>query len=292
MKVGVIRNPTSGAGKSWITVEAKLRAALGSDLCLVEPTKDAGSGAMQAAKMAANGLDLIVAAGGDGTLSDVMQGVLGSSAALAVLPMGTGNDFARTLNLSSVDSAIEAIRAGKVREIDVGHWQQGAREGHFLNVAGCGFDACVADRVNTRKGLLRGQAAYLAAILQTLRNYRSPVLRLEVDGEAIEGRAMLCAMANARSYGGGIRVAPLAELSDGLLDLVFVGELGRLEFLRAFPQVLKGTHLSHPKVTYRPFKHLTLSSDPPSPILVDGELLPTGDVEIRVVPRALNMVTA
>jgi diacylglycerol kinase (ATP) len=271
-------------------IESKLRSAIGSQLCAVEETSAAGSGASQAERMAKSGFDVIVAAGGDGTISDVMQGVLGSASALAVLPLGTGNDFARTLGLLNADDAIAAIARGNRHRIDVGHWRQGTREGHFLNVAGCGFDACVAERINSGVRRLRGQAAYLVAIAQTLRRYECLRLRLEVDGEPMGGPTMLCAIANARSYGGGIRVAPTAELSDGLLDLVLVGEFGRLEFLRSFPLVLRGSHLSHAKVSHRTFKCLTLSSDPPSPFLVDGELLPPGDVDVQVVPSALDVL--
>jgi diacylglycerol kinase (ATP) len=240
--------------------------------------------------MASEGLDVVVAAGGDGTISQVMQGVLGSSSALGILPVGTGNDFARTLGLLSVEDAIAALGAGSRRRIDVGEWRQADRSGHFLNVAGCGFDACVAERINTGFRRLRGQTAYLAAILQTLRAYECLRLEIEVDGERLGGPTMLCAIANARSYGGGIKVAPTAELSDGLLDLVLVGEFGRLEFLRSFPLVLRGAHLKHPKVIHRTFKHMKLSSQPASPFLVDGELLPPGDVEVEVVPAALDVI--
>ena len=240
--------------------------------------------------MSDKGIDIIVAAGGDGTISDVMQGVLGTDSALAILPMGTGNDFARTLGLLDLDGAIDAIASGTIKAIDVGQWRQAGKQGHFLNVAGCGFDACVAERVNTGFRCLHGQAAYAAAILQVLRSYRSLQLSIEVDGERMEQKAMLCAIANAQSYGGGIRVAPTASLTDGLLDLVLVGDLGRLEFLKSFPQVLRGSHLKHPKVFHRRFRDLKLSSSPPSPILMDGELLPTGEVEIQVLPLALRII--
>jgi diacylglycerol kinase (ATP) len=100
----------------------------------------------------------------------------------------------------------------------------------------------------------------------------------------------LAAFANAQSYGGGMRVAPLAELQDGLLDLVVVGEFGRIEFLANFPKVLKGVHLRHPKVRHVRFRSLQIESDAPVPILIDGELLPPGPLTIEVVPAALDVI--
>jgi diacylglycerol kinase (ATP) len=222
-----------------------------------------------------------------------MEGVLGSKAALGVLPLGTGNDFSRAIGVGpDLESAIQALKANQIKRIDVGKWQQGGRCGHFVNVAGCGFDAAVANRVNEGYRRLRGRTAYMAGIVQTLFSFRPTNLSLIVDGDLVYGRAMLCAFANATSYGGGMQIAPTAELSDGYLDLIIVGELGKLEFLWSFPRLLRGTHLSHPKVSHRRFRHLEILSDPPVPILVDGELLRPGPLTVEVVPAALDVVVA
>jgi diacylglycerol kinase (ATP) len=113
-----------------------------------------------------------------------------------------------------------------------------------------------------------------------------------VDGVPVDVKATLCAFANATSYGGGMQIAPMAELDDGLLDLIVVGELGRFEFLRSFPMLLKGTHLAHAKVSHRRFRRLEIESDPPVATLVDGELLPPGRLLIEVVPSALDVVVS
>lgn len=292
--VGVIRNPRSGRGagsRSWPRLEALLREALGDRVCAVEETTAPGSARAQAERMARDGIGIVAAAGGDGTVSDVMQGLLGSDSALAILPLGTGNDFARTIGVGPDPRlAVRALADGRLMRVDVGSWRQGDRTGYFLNVAGCGFDAVVAERINTGIRRLRGKAAYFVAILQTLRAYRPTLLEIEADGERFSKRAMLCAIANARSYGGGMKVAPTAEISDGELDLVLVGEFRPMEFLFAFPRVLKGTHLSHPKVWHRRFKRLEIESDPPVPFLVDGELLPPGKLSVEVVPMAIDVI--
>jgi diacylglycerol kinase (ATP) len=292
--IGVIKNPRSGRGANnakWTSIEADLRKALAGHELRIEDTTCPGSAKDQAAEMAAAGCQIVIAAGGDGTVRDVMEGILHTDTALAILPLGTGNDFSRAIGAGpDIESAIQALRTNQVKRIDVGKWQQGGRSGHFVNVAGCGFDAEVANRVNIGYRRLRGRTAYLAGIIQTLFSFRATNLSLVVDDELIYGRAMLCAFANATSYGGGMQIAPTADLDDGLLDLIIVGELGKIEFLRSFPRLLKGTHLSHPKVSHRRFRHLEVLSDPPVPILMDGELLRPGPLLVDVVPAALDVV--
>ncbi len=237
------------------------------------------------------GCGIVIAAGGDGTVTDVMQGLLATETALAVLPLGTGNDFSRAIGIgTSVDRAIAALVRGARRRIDVGRWQMDQREGHFLNVLGCGFDAVVAQRVNQGFRRLRGRTAYLAGILQTLLSYKATTLTIRLEDETVETRAMLCACANATSYGGGMLIAPTADLSDGLLDLVLVGELGKIEFLWNFPRVLKGVHLTHPKVIHRRLRKVEIVSHPPAPFLADGELLPPGRLTIEVLPSAIDVI--
>lgn len=294
MTVGVIRNPHSGRGagtKEWPLVEARLRSILGERLSRCEPTTRAGSAGAQARAMAAEGIEIVVAAGGDGTVCDTLQGLVGTSTALAVLPLGTGNDFARTLGFgTNLEGAITAIEGGRTQRMDVGHWRVAGREGYFINVAGCGFDAMVADRINTGIRRLRGSSAYLYAIVTTLLSYKATKLTLSIDGKVHEVEAMLCAIANATCYGGGVLISPDSDPTDGSLDLVIVGKLSKLAFLRSFPRVIKGTHLTHPSVQVHRCTKLEIRSDPPVPFLVDGELLPPGRLEVEVVPGVISVV--
>lgn len=293
MSIVVLRNPTSGRGEGarrWPAIERELHECLGDGLQVVTPSS-ANDLADQARRLVEEGASsVLVAAGGDGTVNAVMQAVLGSSCALGILPLGTGNDFARTIGVD-LGNAVATLAGNHIETIDVGRWRQGDRSGHFLNVAGCGFDAAVASRINRGVRHLRGRAAYLYAVVATLAAYRPIKLDLSIDGEPLIADAMLCAIANAQSYGAGMRIAPTAELQDGKLDLVVVGALGRAEFLRNIPKVFKGEHLAHPKVMHRCFEKLWLSSEPPTPFLVDGELLPEGPVTVEVVPKALRVVT-
>jgi diacylglycerol kinase (ATP) len=205
--------------------------------------------------------------------------------------MGTGNDLARTLGIgSSIEKAITAIRQDKSIPMDVGHWQTDQAEGYFVNIAGMGFDAAVADRINKGFKSLKGTLAYLAAVVTTLRTYKAQEVTLTIDGTIMRESVMLAALANARCYGGGMKIAPMASISDGMLDLVLVKELGRIDFLRAFPSVFKGGHMGHKAVEHYRARSVRLEPRGEAPFLIDGELTPCRWAEVEVIPNALRII--
>jgi diacylglycerol kinase (ATP) len=160
----------------------------------------------------------------------------------------------------------------------------------YINIVGCGFDAVVAARVNGGYRWLSGTAAYVAAALQTLATYRAAEMRLNIDGVEITERAMLCCVANTSSYGGGMRIAPDARIDDGMLDVCVLREAGILEFLRAFPTVFKGDHVNHPKFWTRRARRVTIESDTPLPVLVDGDVTHSTPVRIEAAPAAIQVM--
>jgi len=290
MKVAVLWNPRGGRGRA-----SRLKPQAESTLAALAPrwieTKGGQGTTEQARVLASEGFSLIVAAGGDGTVGQVAAGLLGTSTKLAVLPFGTGNDLARCLGIGTdIAGACSVILAASTKFVDMAEWSSPGGSGIFVNVAGCGFDGEVARTINHGFRHVTGQTAYLLAILRTLRDYRPVAVRVEVDGQVDEGPAMLCAVANATSYGGGLRIAPTASLADGLLDVVRVGALGKAEFLVNFPKLLKGTHLSHPKVTHLRGRSVRLVAPESATFLTDGELVPGGDVRVKVLPGALQVV--
>jgi diacylglycerol kinase (ATP) len=230
---------------------------------------------------------MVIAAGGDGTLHGVVNGVVGGSATVAQIPLGTGNDFARAVGIPIRPAeAAGVLASGRAALVDLG------RVGNrlFINAAGCGFDAAVAERVNRGFRSLGGASAYIAAVIATLFRYRATAMTITVDGQSIARRAMLCAVANGTGYGGGMRIAPEARWDDGLLDVCIVAECSRIEFLRAFPQVFRGVHTHHPKVQMLRGKRVTVESDPPVGVLVDGEIAGTTPVILETVPGAIRFV--
>lgn len=284
----VIANPASGRGGAASRRQelVGLLTARGKGWEIWDTTGP-GSAEFLARKAAEQKVEIVAAAGGDGTLGEVVNGLAGSNSALAVLPMGTGNDCARTLGIgTNLELAVQQLFEADPVPIDLGM----AGDRLFINVAGCGFDAEVARAVNQGHRKLKGTMAYLAAVLQTLRTFQAVPLKIELDGELVEEKAMLCAVANCRSYGGGMLIAPQASITDGLLDIVLIKEAGVVEFLRAFPKVFSGRHLTHPKVrTFRAAK-VRVSSPVDPLVLADGEVIPGLPLDFSVRPGAVKVI--
>lgn len=285
-RIGLIVNPTSGRGQGGKLADT-LRDALLTSLPTGSTVEMARTEHPRHAEALATefvhaGIRELAVAGGDGTLHEALNGVPSlSNVRIGVLPVGTGNDVSRTLGFGpDWKRAILAIANETTRKMDVGLVRPtAAPERRWLNVCGVGFDAAVAQRINEGFRSLRGTSAYLAAVVQTLQRYQAQTIGLETDAGTQTIDAMLLAVANCTCYGGGMKVAPDARYDDGLFDLVAVQKVSKFEFLRAFPRVFKGTHLSHPAVLHQRAARCTIRSASPLPILVDGELWGTTPVE-------------
>ena len=293
-RITIIVNPAAGRGsaRQWIgELEVRLSLAIQSTHRIISwqiiETSGPGDATELAREAVRGGANIVAAAGGDGTIGEIVNGLVGTDVALGVIPMGTGNDFARSLGIGTdVDKAIYNLLEGIPIAIDVGKTQGR----FFVNVSGCGLDAVVAQRVNTGFRWLRGSSAYLAALLQSLLPYRAATIRLTLDNEIIETKALLCSVANARYYGGGMRIAPDAMLTDGLFDICLIEEVGKIEFLRTFRKVFKGRHITHPAVRMLRSKYVKVESDRPLPVLVDGEIVGTTPAEFEMLAGGLNII--
>jgi len=298
-KIAVVWNPVAGRGAHlWPHYEAQLKRRG----CSLHATQKAGDTARLTREAIEEGAQIVVAAGGDGTLGEVAGAVIesGEAVTLGVLPMGTGNDFARTIGVwGQPERALDAIFEGHTRRVDVGRIECEGAARFFVNVAGSGFDALVAKRINEwgkRPALrhARRVGAYLLAVAREMATFRSFDLTLELDGERIETGAVLVAVANAKSYGGGMLVCPYARLDDGLFDVCVIQSVSRTQFLRAFPGVFAGKHISHPKVMMRRCRTIRVESKQPIPILADGEIIERKSLgatsfECHVLPSSLGV---
>lgn len=297
--VSVILNPvaSNGAGaRVRLRVEAALRR-LGVEFEL-SVTKCPRHATELAARAAAQGSGAILAVGGDGTVHEVANGLLAcgvSPPPVAVVPVGTGNDFYRMVSLpQDVERATAVLTQGTPRNFDVGRvsWEGGAR--YFVNLLGIGIDAEVL-RQRQRFLRLPGLAQYLAALLVALTRFRPVGLRVRLeDGELIESPAMLATVTVGPSLGGGFLIAPGAAPDDGQLDLCFIERLTRREIAQYLPKIVRGRHGGLPRVHLRRLRAATMESLTGQPIAfeMDGELTsgPTDRLEVELVPGCLPVL--
>jgi diacylglycerol kinase (ATP) len=291
-RAALIVNPTSGGGRGWRVLGQAapllIKAGLQPEIVMCTNGDEPGVLARQAAEA---GHNLVVAVGGDGQAAAVAAGLVGTDTTFALLPAGSANDYARTLGMprGNVAGAVAAIAAGRTQRVDTVKVQVAGRERHFLNVVGTGFDAAVAGRAE-KIPMFRGAGRYVLAIIAELPRFKAATITLDVDGATRDLRAMMVAIANGTSYGGGMRVAPSATLTSGQLEVCVVGEVSKPEFLRAFPRVFRGTHVTHPAVTMLTGREVRLSADRPLRLIGDGEWFGELPATVSVDPASLSVV--
>jgi len=247
-----------------------------------------------AANAARDGYDRVVVVGGDGTVCEAANGLAHTSTALAIIPVGTGNDTAGNLGIpSDPRAAARMAETGASRAIDLGEVRTSERQLYFLSVAGFGFDAEVAWRVNRVPKLVGGTLPYVIGVLLTLWRYRAAQMRLCLDEDArvIERRVFLTAVANCASYGGGMRIAPAARPDDGMLDVCVVSQLSRLEVVRMLPKMYSGGHVQHRAVELQRCRVLTADADRRVLCHADGELVGSLPARFAIAPGAIQCVT-
>lgn len=231
--------------------------------------------------------DMVVSAGGDGTHHYVINGLFGSQTPLGLLPVGSGNDFAKGVGVPLEPRAAAAVLLhNRVREIDLAC--AGSRV--YACIAGVGFDSVVTRFANERVRRMRGSLAYAWALLRCLKFYRPEPLELVSDGQDFSGEVVFAVVGNNVSYGGGLRLTPRARLDDGLLDVCIVPYMGKLELLRWVPRAYRGEHLSHPRIIYFQARKVALRTTSRLELFGDGEFMQELPATIEVLPRALRVI--
>jgi len=301
-KTKFLVNPNADMGRAWRTV-ADLRPLIeefgGADWAgTVYPTH-ATTLARQAAEA---GYSLVIAAGGDGTVHEVINGLMqvpsDARPRLGIIPLGSGNDFAHTVGINGNPAeALKQIYTGQPKRIDLGVFDIGRDEReYFDNTFGMGFDATVTIRTH-HITQIHGFMMYLVAVLQTIvLNHEAPRMHIVTDSETWDEETIMLVVCNGPREGGGFLVAPGAVNSDGILDYASICHVSRSMMLRLVPEVMKGTHGRFKQVRLGQLHKLQLHSERPLTIHADGEIISgfgtdVRDVTVEVVPGALEIIT-
>jgi YegS/Rv2252/BmrU family lipid kinase len=299
MAAAVIVNLYAGGGSArrrWPAVARLLEERLGP--LPAHFTEGPGHAILLAHQLAEAGFDPLIAAGGDGTWNEVVNGVLSSDsgARVGLLPLAKGGDLARSIGLAGPCHAVETLAAGEVREADVIRVRfrgpaGDSRERHFINIASFGLGAEAALRVRGWSRYLPGRARYLAAALPTLAAGRGFDVRLWLDDTApAEFHATTVALANGRYHGGGILIAPQAAIDDGLIDVTLVERVGLAEVASNLRLLYSVDIYSHPKVHHWRAARVRAETEPAAPLELDGEPVGTLPLEAEVLPHALRLI--
>jgi diacylglycerol kinase (ATP) len=301
----IIVNPASAGGRTgrrWVAMRRALDAAnVEYDSHPTAARNDATSATRDAL---AAGYQRIVCCGGDGTLNEVVNGFftpdggpLSSDAILGLLPSGTGGDFRRTIGLPTENTALAAtLAANHTRRIDAGrisYDDPATAPRQFINIADCGVGGEVVAQVNrsrSKGGGVRGTAVFLGISLRALTTYGGRPVRLTLDGKATVLEIQNVVIANVRCFGGGMRIAPAAELDDGWFDVIVLPALGRVRTLLAMPSVYRGSHVRQPGVLVRRAKAVRIEPLDSRPLLFDieGEQIGMAPATLTCLPGALR----
>ncbi len=294
-------NPSADMGRAWRTV-ADLKPLVeefgGADWAgTVYPTH-ATALARQAAE---DGYQLVIAAGGDGTVHEVINGLMQVAPELrprlGIVPLGSGNDFAHTVGIRmNPAEALKQIYTGQAQRIDLGKFDigRGVPE-YFDNTFGMGFDATVTIRSH-RLTMVRGFMMYLVAVLQTIAlNHEAPRMQIDTDGGSWDEETIMFVVCNGPREGGGFLVAPGSRYDDGILNYASVCHVSRLMMLRLIPEVMKGTHGRFKQVRLGQLHKLQLRSERPVTVHADGEVIAgfgmdVRDVRVEIMPGAVELI--
>lgn len=302
LKTAVIVNPVSANGvtaRRWPEIAALMEGeGLGFESFMTEAPEHATTLTREAL---GQGFDLVISVGGDGTHNEVMNGFfapggeLRREAQLAFVSMGTGSDLIKTLQIPKDPAeAVKHLIRSEPRPVDVGRlsfmsYRGGRETRYFINIAGLGLDGDTVNRVNRTSKALGGFVSFLWGTVASLALYRNKEMAITVDDELLfEGPVAIVAVANGRYFGGGMCIAPHAQMDDGLFDIVIMHSLSKINLLANLPKVYKGSHLSHPNCISRRGRKAVIQTEE-ALLNLDGEQPGKGPVEMELLPLALQV---
>lgn len=291
MAFKVIANPKAGRGKVMENIpkiERNLQEkGVDFDLQFTHHPKEATDIAARASEQDWNG---VIAVGGDGTVREVLSGLVGTETPLGLIPSGMGNDFARSLGIpENIQAAVEICSDPTLGTLDVGI----AGDQYFGGVLGFGFPVEVMERVNyVHHKYLRGSLGFLLAVLEVISRLKSYHFSVEIEGRKLIEDLSAVFIMNTPYTGGGMRIIPEANPMDGVLDMALIGDLGRLELAMQLPRVYRGTHTGHPDISIHRASSITVATESGGtlPIMLDGDVKGNTPVEVKVRPGGVTVL--
>ncbi len=285
-----IVNPAAGKGKG-LKLIPEIRKILTEKKQEygIEITERPGHAQELARIHGGKGESRIYSVGGDGTLNEVLNGMVGMDSSLAVIPCGSGNDFIRSLTSRwSIEDIVERTIDGSEKSIDVIK----VNERYFINIASVGFDAEVVYNARKIKKIpgLPGSVAYILGILSTVFKYGGSHMHINIDGNRIDKKLLLTAVANGRYYGGGMLPVPAARIEDGLIDICTVDAISKVKILAFFPKLIKGTHGDMKEVSFYKGKRVEIASNHDMTINTDGEVIRGQEIVFEVIPKGVRII--
>jgi diacylglycerol kinase (ATP) len=288
--VVVLANPAAGEGKAGRLI-GRVHAIL-DEIGVDHEIRVSGSPEeLEAlARTAGERGGIVAVLGGDGSVNLVVNGLSGTDATLAVLPAGTGDDFAKAIGAGKLDRAIRLLADPEAVDVDLIEVTAGVEERRYINVAGTGFDSAVEEVAAGMRRRLGARGHYALATVKTLSRFVPAMFHVELDGESLDVDAMLIVIGNGMAYGGGMKVLPQASIIDGQLDVCIVSAMSKAAFLRAFPKVYVGKHSTHPNVTMLKGTNLKIEANRRMLVFADGERVGSLPAVFTVLPKALLVV--
>jgi len=286
MKIGVIVNPISGNGSAVSSIPDMEKQVQGITEIII--TRRSGEAKLAAESFSKSGFDFVIVAGGDGTLNEAVQGIIGTETALIPLAFGNGSDFTRSAGRIQVEGLSEAIRAGRTRKVDTIEVEYAGKRIHFINILELGFGALVMKRFNERRKIKRHTSFTRHILLEAVALKTFP-MDMSGDSFSFSGDIVECIVANGMYFGRGLLASPGSSIDDGIMDVHIIESMGKGEFFMKLPRIRDGSYLEDRRVKNYAARSIEVSR-PGIPFEVDGEFLGLSPLKATINPRSLKIL--
>jgi len=293
MKLYLILNPAAGKNKGSKALEKAVPLLERRGVqCEVQTSEFPGHATQLAQQFDPSKYDGIVAVGGDGTLFEVLNGLLKKHQTfdlpIGQIPVGTGNSFIKDLEIHTIEDAVEKISGGRTRKIDVGFFRYPGGEHYFINLLGTGFVANVAHRAGKYKAL--GPLSYIIGVVEEVVQLKPVPLEMTIDGKVYQRDYIFTEICNSTKTGGNMIMAPDARIDDGLLDIILLNDISKFHLLKVFPRIFKGTHVLDSRMETFKGRNIKIVTATPQRLTPDGEVFGTTPIEVSILPNKITMV--